>query len=130
MLGLLPYILAALVAGGVWVWDKTTISSLRERVTDLQQEIDNPMTGWRRQLAVCIQNADMYTTQIAIIDGKVVDLGKKTDEVIAAQARLGRQAVSDGKRLREDVMGFLNRPVEGETACDRALTIQRAPLFR
>ena len=130
MFGLLPYFLAAATVAGIWAWDRTTILSLRDRVTSLQEEIDNPMTGWRRQLAVCISNSDMFTMQIEIVDGKITELGRKTDDVIEAQARLGRQARDDGKRLREEVSDILTRPITGETTCERALTIQRAPLFR
>jgi len=74
-----------------------------------------------------VQNADMFTMQIELVDQKVQELGKKTNDVVVAQRELGRRAAAEGKQLRADVLDILERPVAGDTACERALNIQRAP---
>ena len=123
-----PYILAALAAGGFWLWDRVTISSLRSEVSSLQQQIDDPMTGWRRQLAVCVGNNKNYDDAFKEVNTRLDDLGKKTDAVVAGQVQVGRQAAKDGQTTRNVVMDILSRPVPGVTTCDRALVIQREPL--
>ena len=128
MFGLLPYALAAVLVAGVWLWDKATIASLRMQISNLQTEIDDPMTGWRRNLAVCIQNADMFSMQITIVNDKVDKLGEVTAAIQKDQKQLGINAQREGRALRDTVSSILTRPAEGATSCERALDILRAPL--
>ena len=130
MLGLLPYLLAGALVVGIWAWDRVTISSLRGQVSTLQTEIDDPMTGWRRNLAVCIQNADMFSMELTLVGSKIDDLGKKADAIVADQKQLGIRTQRDGQMTRNVVLDILKQPVEGDTSCERSLNVLRAPLPR
>lgn len=128
MWALLPAGLFAALAAGIYVVDQITISSLESRVTSLQQEIDNPETGWRRQLSVCVSNSKDQTEALREMSGRVAALGEQTKAVRDGQERLGNRTVAEAERVRDTVASIMSRPVEGPDACARALVIQREPL--
>jgi len=88
------------------------------------------MTGWRRNLAVCIQNADMFSMELTLVGSKIDDLGKKADAIVADQKQLGIRTQRDGQMTRNVVLDILKQPVEGDTSCERSLNVLRAPLPR
>lgn len=130
MIGLLPYALAAIAALGIWAWDATTIRNQRERIAQLTAEVDDPMVGWRRQLAVCAAGRGDAIKAIEDNNTKIVELGRATKAQADASARAAGRAAADAAATMAAVEAALTspRPIPGGTACENALAIQREPL--
>jgi hypothetical protein len=128
LLTLLPYLFAALAAGGFWVYEKATIAGLRTEVSSLQSQIDDPTTGWRKQLSVCTENEGKYEVAIRDISAKMVELGEKQRDVAAAQAKVLAATAAGARTTADTVKSILAAPSRGPDVCANALAIQREPI--
>lgn len=125
---LIPYLVAVLAAGGFWVYEKATIAGLRTEVSSLQKQIDDPTTGWRKQLTTCVANGVQYTTTLMMVGDQIKSLAAIQSGVVDEQKKVAAATAVGAKQTADAVHTILSAPPRGPDVCVNALAIQREPL--